>query len=78
VRWGDERLRAAQRVRKPCPGLAISYWFTATVFVARQAFDAALDALRAGCAAQDAQQRETGRFHAVGLHLLHALARHVA
>ena len=73
VSWGDERLRAAHRVRKLCPGLALAYWFTATVFVARQAFDAALEALRTGCAAQDAQCKETGRFHMVGLHLLHGL-----
>ena len=73
VSWGDERLRAAHRVRTLCPGLALAYWFTATVFVARQAFDAALETLRAGCAAQDAQREETGRFHTVGLHLLHGL-----
>ena len=73
VSWGDERLRAAQRVRKLCPGLALPYWFTATVFVARQAFDAALETLRAGCAAQDGQRKETGRFHTLGLHLLHGL-----
>ena len=73
VSWGDERLRAAQRVRKLCPGLALPYWFSATVFVARQAFDSALETLRAGCAAQDGQRKETGRFHTVGLHLLHGL-----
>jgi tetratricopeptide (TPR) repeat protein len=73
VSWGDERLRAAHRVRKLCPGLALAYWFTATVFVARQAFDAALEALRTGCSAQDGQCKETGRFHMVGLHLLHGL-----
>ncbi len=73
VSWGDERLRAAHRVRKLCPGLALADWFTATVFVGRQAFDAALEALRAGCAAQDGQRKETGRFHTVGLHLLHGL-----
>jgi len=73
VSWGEERLRAAQRVLALCPGLALAYWFAATVFVARQAFDAALDELRAGCASQDAQRTETGRFKAVGLHLLHGL-----
>src|SRR5436309_486084 len=73
VSWGEERLRAAHRVLTLCPGLALAYWFAATVFVARQAFDAALVELRAGCASQDAQRRETGRFNAVGLHLLHGL-----
>ena len=46
------------------------------MFVARNAFDAALDHLRAGCAAQDAQQagyRKRAPFTAVGLHLLHGL-----
>ena len=56
-----------------CPGLALAHWFAATVFVARQVFDAALDQLRAGCASQDAQRKESGRFNAVGLHLLHGL-----
>jgi tetratricopeptide (TPR) repeat protein len=73
VSWGDERVRAAHRVIKLSPGTAFGYWFMATVFVARQAFDAALEALRAGCAAQDAQRREAGRFHGIGLHLLHGL-----
>ena len=73
VSWGEERLRAAHRVLTLCPGLALAYWFAATVFVARQAFEAALEELRAGCASQDAQRKETGRFSAVGLHLLHGL-----
>ena len=73
VSWGEERLRAAHRVLALCPGLALAYWFAATVFVARQAFEAALGELRAGCASQDAQRRDTSRFKAVGLHLLHGL-----
>src|SRR5436190_2296916 len=73
VSWGEERLRAAHRVLMLCPGLALAHWFAATVFVARQVFDAALDQLRAGCASQDAQRKESGRFNAVGLHLLHGL-----
>ncbi len=72
VCWGEERLRAVNRALTLCPGLAFAHWFAATVFVARQAFDTAIEHLRAGCAAQDAQ-RETGRFGAVGLHLLHGL-----
>jgi tetratricopeptide (TPR) repeat protein len=73
VGWGEERLRAAHRVMALCPGLALAHWFAATVFVARQAFDAAAEELRAGCASQDAQRTDTGRFKAVGLHLLHGL-----
>jgi len=73
VGWGEERLRAAHRVLALCPGLALAHWFAATVFVARQAFDAAVEELRTGCASQDAQRSEGGRFKAVGLHLLHGL-----
>ncbi len=73
VSWGDQRLRAAQRVLTLCPKLALAHWFAATVFVARQAFDAAIKHLRDGCAAQDAQRHGAKRFHAVGLHLLHGL-----
>jgi tetratricopeptide (TPR) repeat protein len=73
VSWGEERLRAAHRVLALCPGLALAHWFAATVFVARQAFRAALDELRAGCASQDAQRTEGGRFKAIGLHYLHGL-----
>ena len=73
VSWGEERMRAAHRVLALCPGLALAHWFAATVFVARQAFDAAVEELRAGCASQDAQRTDIGRFKAVGLHLLHGL-----
>lgn len=70
VSWGEQRLRAVHRVSKLCPGLALAHWLTATVFIARQAFDAALAELRAGAAAQDAQRKPSGRFAIVGLHLL--------
>jgi DNA-binding winged helix-turn-helix (wHTH) protein/Tfp pilus assembly protein PilF len=73
VTWGEERLRAARRVLALRPGLALAHWFAATVFVARQTFDFAIQELRTGCAAQDAQRREGTRFKAVGLHLLHGL-----
>jgi len=79
VSWGEARLRAARRVLKLCPGLALAHWLMATVFIARQAFDTALDVLRDGCAAQDAQAlaalaaKTTGGFPAVGLHLLRGL-----
>ena len=73
VSWGERRLRAAYRALALCPGLAQPRWFASTVFIARQAFDAALEELREGCAAQDAQRNGSGRFNAVGLHLLHGL-----
>jgi len=62
VSWGEARLRAARRVLTLCPGLALAHYLMATVFVARQAFDAALEVLQAGCAAQDAEHhRLSGR-----------------
>jgi predicted Zn-dependent protease len=51
VSWGEERLRAAHKVSKLCPGLALAHWLAATVFIARQAFDAAVPGGRAGAVA---------------------------
>jgi DNA-binding winged helix-turn-helix (wHTH) protein len=73
VCWGEARLRAARRVLTLCPGLALAHWLMATVFIARQAFETALEVLNDGCAAQDAQSQSTGGFPAVGLHLLRGL-----
>ncbi len=80
VSWGEERLRAARRACDLCPDLALGHWFAATVFVARQRLDRALEELRAGCAAQDGLQaaRLAGgdvppRFPAAGLHWLRGL-----
>ena len=73
VSWGGQRLRAARRVMGMYDGLGFAYWFAATVYVARGNFAEALAELRAGCEAQDAQRRQTDRFNAVGLHLLHGL-----
>lgn len=73
VSWGDLRLQAAHQTLALCPGLALGHWQAATVFVARQAFGPAIVELRAGCASQDAQSSDPGRFRAVGLHLLHGL-----
>jgi len=72
VSWGEERLRAAQQALALFPDFPLAHWLAATVFIARGAFGAALDHLRAGCTAQDAQ-RNGGPFRAVGLHLLHGL-----
>ena len=71
--WGEDRIRAAQRILSLISHLAIAHWLAATVFIARQAFGEALEHLRAGCAAQDAQPAGGGRFTMVGLHLLHGL-----
>lgn len=74
VSWGDERLRAANRALALNDQHALGHWFVATVFVARQGFGRALEALAAGCAVQDAAQADTGgRFRAVGLHWLRGL-----
>lgn len=72
VSWGDDRLRAARGVLARGPGMALAHWLRATVFIARGAFDAAVEELRLGCAAQDAQPKRSG-FPAVGLHLLDGL-----
>jgi DNA-binding winged helix-turn-helix (wHTH) protein/Tfp pilus assembly protein PilF len=69
VAWGEERLRAAQRTLALFPGFALAHWLTATVYVARQAFDLAERELRAGAAAQDAQEG-VHAFSSVGLHWL--------
>jgi DNA-binding winged helix-turn-helix (wHTH) protein len=69
VSWGESRLRAARRVLTLCPGLALAHYLMATVFVARQAFDTALEVLQDGCAAQDAQSKSTQLYPAVALHL---------
>jgi DNA-binding winged helix-turn-helix (wHTH) protein/cytochrome c-type biogenesis protein CcmH/NrfG len=69
VGWGEERLRAAQRVLALFPGFALAHWLSATVYVARQAFDAAEQSLRAGAAAQDAQQG-TRAFSSIGAYWL--------
>ena len=72
VSWGGRRLSAAHRARALYPDLALAHWLSATVFVARQAFDIAQAELRAGCARLDTQDG-TGPVRAVGLHLLHGL-----
>ena len=70
VTHGEERLRAAQQSLDLVGDLALAHWLAATVFIARQAFPAALRHLRAGCAAQDAQPNGGGLLAAVGLHML--------
>src|SRR5262245_52631840 len=55
VSGGAERLHAAHRALAMCPDLTLAHWLAATVFMARELFDAALEHIRAGCAGQDAQ-----------------------
>jgi DNA-binding winged helix-turn-helix (wHTH) protein len=69
VAWGEERLHAAHRTLDLFPGFALAHWLGATVYVARQAFDRAELELRAGAAAQDAQQ-VAAAFSSVGSHWL--------
>jgi DNA-binding winged helix-turn-helix (wHTH) protein len=72
VAWGEERLQAARRVLTVLPQFALAHSLRATVFIARCAFEPAIEELDLGCIAQDAQV--TGApFGAVGLHLLRGL-----
>jgi len=73
VSWGEERIKAAKRALLLRPDLALGYWLQATVLIARGALEAALILLRAGCIAQDQQQRVAAAYPAVGLHLLRGL-----
>ena len=74
VGWGEERLRAAQKALALFPGFALARFLSGTVYVARQAFDLAEQELRAGAAAQDAQQG-SHVFSSVGSHWLLGLVR---
>jgi tetratricopeptide (TPR) repeat protein len=69
VSWGEARLRAADRVLKLVPDFPLAHWMTATVHVARHAFDQAERVLMAGVAAQERQHADAP-FRGVGLHLL--------
>jgi DNA-binding winged helix-turn-helix (wHTH) protein/Flp pilus assembly protein TadD len=74
VGWGEERLRAAHKTLALFPGFALARLLSATVYVARQAFDLAEQELRAGASAQDAQQGSHA-FASVGCHWLLGLVR---
>jgi DNA-binding winged helix-turn-helix (wHTH) protein len=64
--WGEDRLRATRQALRRLPGLGLAHWLAATVFVARQAFDAARRELLMGTAAVES----AGPVVPVGLHLL--------
>ena len=71
VTWGEERILHGQHALELCPNIALLHWLLTTVYIARGAEQAALDQLRFGCAAQDAQVMPAA-FPAVGLNLLYA------
>jgi DNA-binding winged helix-turn-helix (wHTH) protein len=73
VSWGEERLREARRTLALLPGFPLAHWLSATVHVARQAFDEAERELDAGIANQAAQQAGPSRFSGVALHWLRGL-----
>ena len=72
VTWGEERILHGQHALDLCPNIALLHWLLTTVYIARGAAQAALEQLRFGCAAQDAQVMPAA-FPGVGLHLLHAM-----
>jgi DNA-binding winged helix-turn-helix (wHTH) protein/Flp pilus assembly protein TadD len=72
--WGEERLRACDRTLSLLPDFAPARFTAAMVFVARQAFDQALQTADAGAAAQSRQVVHEGApFPAVGMHWLRGL-----
>jgi DNA-binding winged helix-turn-helix (wHTH) protein len=73
VSWGEERLREARRTLALLPGFPLAHWLSATVHVARQAFDEAERDLDAGIASQATQQSGPSRFSGVALHWLRGL-----
>jgi DNA-binding winged helix-turn-helix (wHTH) protein len=74
VAWGEERLGAAHRTLSLFPGFPLAHFLAATVYVARHAFELAEHELRAGAAAQDAQQGARA-FRSIGSHWLLGLVR---
>ena len=72
--WGEERLRAVDRTLSLLPGFAPGRFLAAMVFIARQAFDRALEAAANGAEAQArAADSDGSPFPSVGLHWLHGL-----
>jgi len=71
--WGEERLRAADRVLALLPGFPMAHWLAATVHVARNSLAEAARELDAGIAAQRAEGGQPARFSAVALHWLRGL-----
>jgi DNA-binding winged helix-turn-helix (wHTH) protein/cytochrome c-type biogenesis protein CcmH/NrfG len=68
--WGEERLRAIDRVLALFPDFAFAHFLAAMVHIARRAFPAAEALLRQGAAIQDRQAGRRATFPAAGLHWL--------
>ncbi len=68
--WGEERLRAIDRVLALFPDFAFAHFLAAMVHIARRAFPAAEALLRHGAAIQDRQAGRRATFPAAGLHWL--------
>jgi DNA-binding winged helix-turn-helix (wHTH) protein/tetratricopeptide (TPR) repeat protein len=73
--WGEERLRAAERMLAMYPEFAFAHFQAAMVHVARGHLHAAETVLRQGAAVQDRQIGRGGRYPALGLHWLLGLVR---
>ena len=72
--WGEERLRAVDRTLSLLPGFGPGRFLCAMVFIARQAFDRALEAAADGAASQAREaDSDTSPFPSVGLQWLHGL-----
>lgn len=73
VSWGEERLREADRTLNLLPAFPLAHWLAATVYVARQAFDAADRHLAAGIGTGQPTAATATRFEGVALHWLRGL-----
>jgi tetratricopeptide (TPR) repeat protein len=73
VSWGEERLRESHRTLALLPGFPLAHWLSATVHVARQAFDEAERELDAGITSLESEQTGPSRFSSVALHWLRGL-----
>jgi hypothetical protein len=78
VGWGEERLGAVRRTLSKVPGLPLAHFLAATVYVARQTFEAAEREVLAGIAGHEAQRAAHASFGGVALHWLHGLLRLMA
>jgi DNA-binding winged helix-turn-helix (wHTH) protein/tetratricopeptide (TPR) repeat protein len=73
--WGDERLRALERVLELYPDFPFAHFEAAMVHIARGALDHAESVLREGAIVQDRQAHLRQRYPARGLHWLLGLVR---
>ena len=75
VSWGEERLRAAHRTLALLPGFPLAHWMAATVWVARQRLDDAVQELSSGLESGGDLPVQPTRFGAIALHWLRGLVR---